>query len=291
MILIGLVLDSKEFFGYTFQLNPWLVLLSVIIEFGGLIFAVPAWHLILARCGGQLSYQDDLRIYCYTLLGVVVPGGIWSLMGRVTLYERQGVPGVQVTVATIVEYVLIGLAGLVIYGLATFLQPSQSMWQRPEVALTIIAIAVILVQPPFFNRFTRWVLKQSKQTQGDLASLDYGDLGLLLGLEILTIIVGGTAIYILLQSFISISIEAYVPVVSAWAAGVVVGNLLFWFPGKPVLRDGAMMLVLAQLLPPTLALAFVIILRVWHVASILLAAGLAWLFLRRRPIKVVPNFK
>jgi hypothetical protein len=212
-------------------------------------------------------------------------------MGRVTLYERQGIPGVRVTVATIVEYVLIGLAGLAVYGLATFLQPSQSLWQRPEVALTIIAIALILVQPPFFNRFIQWVLKQSKQTQENLASLHYGDLGLLLGLEILTIIVGGTAIYILLQSFIRIPIEAYVPVISAWAAGVVVGNLLFWFPGKPILRDGAMMLVLTQLLPPTLALAFVIILRVWHIASILLAAGLAWLFLRRRTIKVVPNFK
>jgi hypothetical protein len=150
---------------------------------------------------------------------------------------------------------------------------------------------MILVQPPFFNRFIQWLLKQSKQTQENLASLHYGDLGLLLGLEILTIIVGGTAIYILLQSFIRIPIEAYVPVISAWAAGVVVGNLLFWFPGKPILRDGAMMLVLTQLLPPTLALAFVIILRVWHIASILLAAGLAWLFLRRRTIKVVPNFK
>ncbi|MBI1878111.1 MAG: flippase-like domain-containing protein [Chloroflexi bacterium] len=286
-----MILDSQRILSYTFQLNPGLVLLSVVIEFSGLILAIPAWHLILARCGGQLSYQDDLRIYCYTLLGIVVPGGVWSLMGRVNLYQRQGVPGVRVTIATIVEYILIGLAGLAVYGLMMFFKPTQVLWQRPETALILTAIALILVQPPFFNRVILFISKQSGKINEDLTPWRYGDLGLLLCLEVLTIIVGGTAIYTLLQSFISIPVEAYLPVVSAWAAGAVVGNLLFWFPGRSVLRDGAMTLVLAQLLPPALALAFVFILRVWHIASILLAAGLAWLFLRRKSAKVVPSLK
>ena len=281
--LVIFFIDGQQILNYTFQLNPALVLLSVVIEFSGLILAVPAWHLILARFGSRLSYQDDLRIYCYTILGIVIPGGVWSLVGRVALYERQGVPGMYVTVATVVEFMLIGLAGLAVYGLTIFIQPAETIWQRPGIALLVMAMTLILVQPPVFNRIATLILSRSNPINAPLTLLSYKDLGVLLGLEILTLIIGGTAIYVLLQSFVIAPASLYITMVRAWAAGAVVSNLLFWLPGKPVLRDGAIIVVLAQTLPVSLAVGFVIILRAWTIMSVLLAAGLAWLFLRRKP--------
>ena len=278
-----LILDGKQLLTYSFRLNPAFVLLSILTVFSGLFVTVQAWRSILARFGSRLSYKDDLRIYCYTLLGAAIPGGFWSLVGRVALYERQRMSGVNITVASVIEFMLLGLAGLVVYGLTMFIQPAQSLWQRPEIAFIVTTTALTLVQPPLFNRLIRLVLRYSRQSE-TFTSLSYSDLGLWLILEILTVIIGGTAIYVLLQSFIEIPpAEAYVLVVSAWAASAA-SNLLFWFPGKPLLRDGIMALVLTRLLPPALALAFVVILRVWTIVSILLAAGLAWLFLRRKTV-------
>ncbi|MFQ5652586.1 MAG: hypothetical protein ACE5IY_21850 [bacterium] len=279
--LVVLYLNGKQVLTYSFHLNPALVLLSLGIAFSGLGFVVLAWHLILARFGSRLSYHADLRIYCYSILGSTIPGGIWQLAGRVALYERQGVAGIRVTVATVVEFTLLGLAGLTVYGFTILLQRTETFWQRPEFVLIAAALAFVLVQPSIFNKFIIFILQRSGGTDQPILPLRYRDLGGLLGLQVLTIVFGGSAIYVLLQSFVAVPIDLYITVVGAWGAGVAASNLLFWFPGKPVLRDGAMALVLAQALTPSLALIFVIVVRIWTIASIIIMAGLAWLFLRR----------
>jgi len=56
----------------------------------------------------------------------------------------------------------------------------------------------------------------------------------------LVVYVGGTAIYFLLKSFVVTSGNLYITMVGVWAAGAAAGHLLFWVPGKPILRDGAL---------------------------------------------------
>lgn len=277
-----IVLDSQRLLAYSFHLDPWYVFLSVVLEFSSLIFTVPAWHLILTRLNVQSTYRDDLRIYCYSLIGFVIPGGIWPFVSRATFYEQQGVSAVKVLVATMVEVLLMGLAGLVVYSLTLLIIPQAVVWHRPEIAILAISGVFILIQPPFFNRISGKILSWFEQTKQQMVDLSYQDLVILLILEAVTIIIAGTAIYYLLQSFVSVSPSAYFSVVGAWGIGVAASNLFFWFPGKPILRDGAMIIVLTQILPPSLAIAFVIIIRIWTMLSMLLSFGLAWSLLRRR---------
>jgi hypothetical protein len=215
------------------------------------------------------------------MLGVAVPGGFWSLVSRSVLYERQGLSGIYVAAASIVESVLIGLAGLMVYSLSATLIPFESIWLRPGIALAIAALAFALIQPPIFNRAIGWLLSRLYPNNGPAVSLRYVDLGSWLILEAILVVIGGSSIYLLLCGLTTVPAGLFVPVISAWAAAVIAGNLLFWMPATSIIRDGAMMLILMQLLPPSVVILFVLLVRVWTITSVVIVATLAWLLLRR----------
>ncbi len=277
-----IILDGQRLLAYSFHFNLWYIFLSVIISYSSLLLTIPAWHLILTRLGGPSTYRDDVRIYCYSLIGFVIPGSIWPFLSRAALYERQGISAVNVTVATMVELLLVGLAGLIVYGLTLMSLPQKVIWQRPEIAILTIGLSLIFIQPPIFNRISTKILSWFEKTKKQVVALTYRDLIILFTLETLTIMLGGTALYYLLKSFVSVSPTWYFTIVSAWGIGVAASNLFFWFPGKPILRDGIMALVLTQILLPSLTIVYIIIIRIWTILSVLLVCGLAWLFLDRK---------
>lgn len=273
--------DGRRLLTHSFHLDPLLVMLSFAVECTGLPLAVLVWRRILARFGNHLSYRDDFRIYCYSMLGVAIPGGFWPLVSRSVLYERRGVSGICVAAASMVESVLVGLAGLMVYSLVATLIPFESIWLRPSVALAIAALAFVLVQPPVFNRVIGWLLSRLYPNSGPAVSLRYADLGGWLVLEAILVVIGGSAVYLLLRGLTTVPAGLFVPVVSAWAAAVIAGNLLFWIPATSIIRDGAMTLILMQLLPASVVILFVLLVRVWTIASVVIVAVLAWLLLRR----------
>lgn len=258
------------------QVDYRLLLLSFLIEVVGWLLAVPVWQQIVARFDGRVPLRDHFRIYAYSMLGIAVPGRLWGLVGRTVLYERKGIASFQIAVASVIEYLLIGLSGLLVFGLTTSFSGVENLWQRPIVAVISIAAALLLVQPFLFNRMALWVLRRSQQVEALPKPTRYRDLALWLLVESIVIVIGGTAVYVLFTSLYTPSPQLYLLTITAWAAAAVAGNLFFWIPG-PVLRDGLMIALLASALPDSLALLLVLIVRVWTIGSILILVGLVWL--------------
>jgi hypothetical protein len=236
----------------------------------------------MGRFNSRLSYYKDFRIYCYSMLGVAIPGRLWSVAGRAALYKRESISGMTVAVASFVELLVTGLAAFVLFGLTTAVSPATDLWQNPTVALLSTLFAIILIQPPLFNRLIAWLLSRSSQNNETAVKLNYKDLAVWLGAETVVIMIGGTAVYILLYSLTPVPITLLPSIISAWAMAIVVGTLFFWVPG-PVIRDGMMTLVLTQVLPTATAVLFVLLVRVWTIASILLLAALIWLIPHNSP--------
>jgi len=279
---VVLIRDGRRLLTYSFRLDPLLVSLSFVVECTGLPLAVVIWRGVLGRFGSHLRYRDDFRIYCYSMLGIVVPGGFWPMVSRAALYERHGVASLRVAAASVVESVLIGLAGLMVYGLSSTLAPSENVWQHPVVALAAGALALVLIQPPVFNRMIDWLRRRVHLDDQQPISLRYVDLGRWLTIQGVIIVIGGGAVYLLLCGFTAVPSRLFLRVVSAWAIAAAAGNLFFWMPGTNVIRDGAMTLILMQALPASAAILFVLLVRVWTIASVLVVAALAWLFLERK---------
>jgi hypothetical protein len=264
------------------QLNAPLVIVSFLLECAGLLVAVPVWRHILACYGVRQSARDDWRIYCYSALGVILPGGIWSIVSRSALYHRLGVSRLQVATASVVETFVMGIAAAGVYGVAVLLRPSINLWQRPVIGFGFAFLALLLIHPRIFGSLSGWMLKRSKPGK-ELLTLDFGfrELAAWIGLESVVVLSGGLALFVFLTSLIMVQPAVLVQVIAAWAAASAISNLFFWLPGTPVLRDGAMILALTPGLPLPVALIFVALVRIWSIVSLLVVAGFAWLLLDR----------
>ena len=278
----GLVLvqGSAEFGKQSFRLNPWLIGVSFLVACSGLLVAIFAWRRILSCYGVHQRFRDDVRNYCYGALGLTIPGGIWAIVGRSVLYERMGARGSQVAEASVIETLVTGLAAMGVYFCSFFVRPDTSVWKRPEIAVGFSILLLILIQPKVFGYIRNWLRRRlHKGDSSPVLVFRSRDLAEWFVLEAIVVTIGGSALYVLLTSLMPVPLSVLLSVTAAWAAGAAAANLFFWLPGTPVLRDGTILLILSPVLPLPVAIAFVILVRIYSIASLVLMASVIWLWL------------
>lgn len=273
-----LVRDGRQLLSQPLHLSLPLVGLSFLVACSGYLVAIPAWRRILRSYGVRQPWRDDLRIYFYSALALVLPGGIWNIVSRSAMYGRLGVKGLTVAAASVVETLVSGVAAMAVYAAASVVRPELTLWKRPEIGILFSIATLILIQPRIFNRLINWAVRK-KDPQAELLQVHFGlgELAVWLGLELAVVAIGGGAMFTLLSSLTPVSPAVFLPVAAAWAAAVAAGNLFFWLPGTPFLRDGAMLLALTPSLSLPVALVFVLLIRLWSLVSLLVIAGGVWL--------------
>jgi hypothetical protein len=273
--------QSHQLLQQGIRLSLPLVFLSFAVECAGLFIAVPVWRRVLSGYGIHHPWRDDLRLYCYGALGAVLPGSIWTIAGRSVLYQRLGDSGVRVAAAGVIEALLIGVAATGVYGATLIIRPETSLWQQPELGIVFVVLALVLLHPRVFNRIGTEILAHTGQVHADVPIPIFCTRDLLtwIILEGIMVVIGGTALFILLLSLTTVGADVWVPVVAAWAAASIAGNLFFWFPGTAILRDGALVLAVAPSLTLPTAILFALLAHAWSIISLLVVAGLVWLVL------------
>jgi len=279
-----LVQGSAELQAYPIRLNILPLIASFLVSCPGFVLAALTWRRILGCYGIRQSARDDLRIYSYGTVALALPGGIWSIISRSAGYQRLGVSPGRVAAASVIETLVIGVASLAVYAVAVVLHPQISLWQRPEIGAGFAALVLIVIHPRVFTPFSRW-LQQRTRSGSETLLVDFTlrELVSWIFLEALVVLIGGLAVLVLLNSLGESPETVIIPVIAAWAAASAASNLFFWLPGTPILRDGVMILVLAPSLSLPIALIFAILLRVWAITSLLIIAGLIWMFLYLLP--------
>jgi hypothetical protein len=276
-IIFLLVRDGGKLLEQKIHFNPAFLGLSFIVECSSLLVAIPVWRNILASYGVRQSLRDDVRIYCYSALALVLPGGIWSIVSRSALYQRLGERSVFVATASLIETLVIAIAAAGLYSVTSILRPEISLWKNPGIGVLFFALVLFLLSPNIFNRFINWTLRRiNRKGIYPEVGFSFKQTAAWIGLEAIVLSVGGLSVFILLASMTNVSATMLIPVIAAWAAGVAAGNFFFWLPGTPVLRDGTMILTLTHSLTLPVAVAFVLLVRLWSLLSLLLVAGLVW---------------
>jgi hypothetical protein len=262
------------------HLDPVWIVLSFVAFCPGFLVAVAVWHRVLVRFGIQRPFRVTLRIYSYSAIAVALPGSIWPIAGRSLLYQREGANGLRVATASVVESFAIGIAAMAVYAVGVMAWPDMHLWSRPELGIGVASTVFLLLSPPVFNRLSSWALARTKgHTEPAAVSIRAKDLLGWVALECLVVVIGGIALALLLSSLVVVPVTLLPRVVIAWAAASAIGNLFFWLPATSLLRDGALILALTPTLPMPLVILFALLVRVWSITSLLIIAGLIWLWL------------
>jgi hypothetical protein len=278
--LVVLVRGGLDLARQSIRVNVPLLLLSFLVQCSGLLITIPIWRQMLLSFDCHTTARHHTRIYCYSMLGVILPGGIWPMASRSILYKRLGVDSVMVAAASVVEALVIGIASMAVYATYLIIDPGTGLLRRPEIGIGIALLALLLLYPPIFDRLANQALKWRRA--GENASVVHfraRQLLFWLLLEAVVVVIGGVALFVLLSSMMAVPVAALTKLVGAWAATVAVGNLFFWLPATSLLRDGVLVFALAAIIGLPVAVLFAVLARVWSVASMLLLAGVIWLAL------------
>jgi len=270
--------DYQNLSIHSLELNIPKLLLSFLISLLSMFLAVLVWRSILQTNGLSYDFKHDLKVYVYSLLGYMLPGGVWTILVRGFLNKSDDNVKTPLTVmAGVVETILSGIAALSLCILFLFLQ-NWSLSLPLSVPIAVGIVMLYILSPKIFTRISIWFVKLTNKNYSD-THLHFSYVNLLLWFlgELLVVFVGSMALFVLLSSFLEISLQIFFLVIISWSFAVAISSLFFWLPGTPFIRDGTMVGILSTKMALGFAILFVIVQRLWSIITILLLSLCLWL--------------
>ena len=83
--------DSIRQLHIEWEINPLLLLLSVLVTLTMYAFLISAWRLLLRDWGQRLEMWSAARIWTIANLGKYIPGKIWAIAGLALMAQKQGI--------------------------------------------------------------------------------------------------------------------------------------------------------------------------------------------------------
>jgi hypothetical protein len=238
------------------------------------------WNRLMVVLANFRHAGQNARIYCLANLPKHIPTPIWYMASRGYLYSQVGVPPSLTLAATALEITLLVASGLTTYLLTMLLAgPGSVVPLQLGLALLLLAVAVALLQPPVFNRILALVLRRVGSTAQ--VHIAYRDLGPLLLAGLLAWGIGGITLSFVAQSVYPIPWAQVPTVIGYWAASSTVGILASVFIMGLGVREVALSVLLAALMPQPLAVAVAVLFWFLLTGGDLATAGIAALLSRR----------
>lgn len=271
---------------YRWTFHPGFAALALAGYVLALLCVLWAWNRLMGRLAGFTNLGENARILCLSNLPKRIPGSIWYMAGRAYLYGQHGVAVSATLTAMALEIALTTVAGLVTYLLTLPLVAGAGTPLRLGIALGLLLLLGIGLQPALFNRALAFLLRKlGSQTQ---IRIDYRDLGIPLLIYVLAWCVGGATLYATIRAIYPLSWPQLPAVVGTWAASGAIGLLASTFLFGFGVREVALSVLLAALMPQPLAVGVAILF--WFLLTIgdLISAGVLAL-IRRGKIPREPD--
>jgi len=277
------------------RVRPWFLVAAWVLQTAGWVLAVDTWRRMLGA-DPEPTLRTHLRIYAYSSLAHVVPGSLLAPMSRVALYRRSGVPASRAATSIVLEWLLVGLAGLLLYAVsAPFARSLPSGLALPLALAGAAGVSLSVLHPRVrgaaLGLADRWVGVRGRTGAGDArpspapaepigaqrgnAEPDAGGVGSVvlvgwLAREWSVHALSGLGLYLMVRG-LSIGVSL-ADALTAWGLAMAAANLLAWIPGTGLAKDGGMVLLLAPSIGSTgLALVAVLAWRFW-----MLCVQLSW---------------
>lgn len=256
----------------------WLAAGTFFMLAGFLAFArVP--QLLLRSRGFELSFRKAVALSYVATLGKYVPGKVWSVVGALWLYHREGIPR-GVAAACVVATMLLSIAagGFVGVGLgATGFSLPYGLMVTGGIALVL----AIFLSSRWFRALVAQLARRWPQIVPDAAlgtrTLLYSTAVSALGWALCGM---GFACVVLAVRDVTL---AEVPkLVALFAFAQTAGFLALFAPAGLGVREGVLVAGLTPLVGEGEAILIAGFARVWQTILELVMAGLGWWILRER---------
>jgi uncharacterized membrane protein YbhN (UPF0104 family) len=273
------VLFSLAFLGYYIYRN-WATLtayhwqvdyaqlgLTLLLYLGAYVFAILGWHSIIGRLAGAHSLSLNTKAYCYGALAGRLPGVALDIATRVFLYDQVGVSKAVVGLASLLELILVALAGVAFY--LALLPFTLSFGSRLGLwpLLGALALGLLLTHPRLVTYVVRRVKKDALPV-----SLRYQDTLRWLLVYVFAWVAGGLMAYATVRVIYALPTRYVLQVVADWSFAAVLTSFITFVPSSLGLKEVTLTLLLSRYMPGYIAVVAVILLRLLTIGYSLLWA-------------------
>lgn len=231
-------------------------------------------HAILRLLGAPSSFGRAFKLNFATNLGKYVPGGIWPVLGRMTLGPKLGLPRRIVAPGMVLEAGLSIAGGLLVFfislGFGGFVPSGTRPWQWAALA----AIVLVGTAPPVFRRVLAFGFRLAK-VDAPVPRLSFGATAGLVAYYGLAWVVAGLAFRLYTLALVADAPGRILQYAGVYAAASVAGLVVLLAPGGIGVREGVIALLLAPAIGAPSATLVGFTARVWSTLLELTASALA----------------
>jgi len=249
---------------YDWNINYYFLTYSFVLLITGAILMALGWNLILRMLGGRLGYKKALKIFFITDLGKYIPGKVWTLVGKVYLCAKEGIPIAKTSASVVIQPLIQVISGMLMFLVSLpFWTKTSDFMNNLYLLLPLIPIGLILLHPAIMTKLLNFVLTRLKQKPIEL-NIKYRDILLILllwcGLWTLT----GVTYYFLVVSVHSFPVS-WLPV----SIGIfsIAGVSQFLTPSGIGVLEGVLTVLLSLYLPVHIAILIALLARVWKTVA------------------------
>ena len=255
------------------SISPGLVVLSLLLGVAGAALPGLVWRDLLISQGYGTAPVAGLRVFFLAQLGKYLPGGIWNLVAQVDMARDLRIPARQAATATFLAVALSVIAALLVAGVSLpFAIPGliTTYWW----AFLAVPALVVLLLPPVVAWWSATAFRILRRPATPVR-LTWPVLIRATVLLLISWVLLGLHLGALVQGLGDSGESLWLMSVGVFALAWVAGFLILIAPAGAGVREAALVLGFAAVLPAGAVLTVAVLSRVLLVAAdVLLALGL-----------------
>ena len=268
--------------------SPLYLLAAVPFSLGSRMLQPVAWSVLIRGYGDHPPpYAQLTRVYAISWMGRYIPGKVAWIGAKIFFGREYGIRAATLGATSVAEAALHLATALVLAFVLIALWGDALVVAGDLRLLALVALLgmIVFLAPPVFNRMTRWARSLMKTApDAGAGGISYGTL---LGSGILYLLIhamSGPPIWLVLKSVYPAVAASLIPELTAAVllAGTL-GTLALFAPAGLGVREGILIVLLGLLVPRSVAVAGVLVLRLWSITMDLLYYGLAVALHRAKP--------
>jgi glycosyltransferase 2 family protein len=252
--------------GVQFELDAAGLVAASALWIASYVFLVRLWAGSMAWWGGAVPLRSALRVFAAANLARYIPGGVWQFASLAAMSASSGLPVVAVASAAVFQQVVLASVGLLL-GLS--LAPASRLgatWSLPIpvllLLLTLALSALVFVLPPLTRKIDQWISRR-REAPITLPRVRRRDIGAYVILSAVGWI-GYAAAFVLFTHAVIAPVTLPAAVLGAsFVMSYVAGILAVFAPGGLIVREAALVALIAPVLGGEHALALAIASRLW----------------------------
>ncbi len=274
------------------EFSPLYLLAAVPFSIGSRMLQPIAWSILIRAYGDRPPpYAQITRVYATSWMGRYIPGKVAWIGAKIFFGREYGVRASTLAATSIAEAALhlitaLALAFVLLALWGNELVLADDLWMLAMLAM--LAMATLLA-PPVFNRATSWARSFAGAPGTDASGVGYGTLltsgALYLAIHALS---GPSIFYVLKSMYPGIAASLIPELTAAVLIAGTLGTLALFAPAGIGVREGILIVLIGLLIPKSVAVAGVVVLRLWSIIMDLLYYVIGLVLDRARPITSIP---